>query len=154
MSLIFLMATPKLLNWHLYIEPVSKRPLPHRGSMLRKYNAFLIIYVAWRPLRGPLAQYPIVLVQPRTATHLKISRHYCDVKITVVSNVYSTFCSGADPRNIRAPGHWLFVKGIHRWPVDSPHKGLITRKMFPFWWRHHDRALINKSISNSGLTKW
>ena len=21
------------------------------------------------------------------------------------------------------PGHWPFVKGIHRWPVDSPHKG-------------------------------
>ena len=22
--------------------------------------------------------------------------------------------------------------GIHRWPVDSPHKGPVTRKMFPF----------------------
>ena len=25
-----------------------------------------------------------------------------------------------------------FVKGIHRWPVDSPHKGLITQKMYSF----------------------
>ena len=25
-----------------------------------------------------------------------------------------------------------FVWGIHRWPVDSPHKGPVTRKMFPF----------------------
>ena len=25
-----------------------------------------------------------------------------------------------------------FVRGIHRWPVDSPHKGTTTRKMFPF----------------------
>ena len=25
-----------------------------------------------------------------------------------------------------------FLKGIHRWPVDSPHKGPVTRKMFPF----------------------
>ena len=25
-----------------------------------------------------------------------------------------------------------FVKGIHWWPVNSPHKGLVTRKMFPF----------------------
>ena len=24
------------------------------------------------------------------------------------------------------------VKGIHRWPVNSPHKGPVTRKMFPF----------------------
>ena len=25
-----------------------------------------------------------------------------------------------------------FVRGIHRWPVDSLHKGPVTRKMFPF----------------------
>ena len=25
-----------------------------------------------------------------------------------------------------------FVRGIHRWPVDSPHKGPITRKTLPF----------------------
>ena len=24
------------------------------------------------------------------------------------------------------------VRGIHRWPVYSPHKGPVTRKMFPF----------------------
>ena len=35
-----------------------------------------------------------------------------------------------------------FVRGIHRWPLNSPHKGPIARKMFPFddvimsWWRH------------------
>ena len=25
-----------------------------------------------------------------------------------------------------------FVRGIHRWPVNSPHKGPVTRKMFLF----------------------
>ena len=25
-----------------------------------------------------------------------------------------------------------FMRGIYRWPVDSPHKGPVTRKMFPF----------------------
>ena len=25
-----------------------------------------------------------------------------------------------------------FVRGIHRWPVDSPHKGPLTRELFPF----------------------
>ena len=24
------------------------------------------------------------------------------------------------------------LRGIHRWPVDSPHKGPVTRKLFPF----------------------
>ena len=25
-----------------------------------------------------------------------------------------------------------FVRGIRRWPVNSPHKGPVTRKMLPF----------------------
>ena len=32
--------------------------------------------------------------------------------------------------NMKAPRHWSFVRGVHRWPVDSPHKGPVTRKMF------------------------
>ena len=24
------------------------------------------------------------------------------------------------------------VRGIHRWPVDSPHKGPVMQEMFPF----------------------
>ena len=31
--------------------------------------------------------------------------------------------------NLRVTG---LCEGIHRWPVNSPHKGIITRKMFPF----------------------
>ena len=28
---------------------------------------------------------------------------------------------------------WLaFVRGIHRWPVESPHKGPVTQTIFPF----------------------
>ena len=26
----------------------------------------------------------------------------------------------------------VFVRGIHRWPVNSPHKGPVTRETFPF----------------------
>ena len=25
-----------------------------------------------------------------------------------------------------------FVRGIHQWPMNSPHKGPVTRKMFSF----------------------
>ena len=31
-----------------------------------------------------------------------------------------------------------FVRGIHRWPANSPHKWPVTRKMFPF-----DDVIIN-----------
>ena len=34
--------------------------------------------------------------------------------------------------NIKAPRHWPLCGEIHRWPVNSPHKWPVTRKMFPF----------------------
>ena len=65
--------------------------------------------------------------------------HYSDVKTSVmasqivgVSIVCSTVCSGADQRKYRGSTPLAFVRGIHRSPVDSPHKGPIARKMFPF----------------------
>ena len=38
---------------------------------------------------------------------------------------------GADQRNHQSSASLAFVRGIHRKPVDSPHKGWVTRKMFP-----------------------
>ena len=34
--------------------------------------------------------------------------------------------------NIKAPRHWSFVRGIDQWPVETPHKGPVMWKMFPF----------------------
>ena len=66
-------------------------------------------------------------------------RHCSDVilsavasQITCVSIVYSTVCSDADQRKHQSFASLAFVRGIHRWPVNSPHKGPVTRKMFPF----------------------
>ena len=53
-------------------------------------------------------------------------------QITGVSIVYSTVCSGADQRKRQSSASLAFVWGIHRWPVNSPHKGPVMRKMFPF----------------------
>ena len=53
-------------------------------------------------------------------------------QITGISIVCSTVCSGADQRKHQSSASVVFVRGIHRWPVDSPHKGPVTRKMFPF----------------------
>ena len=46
--------------------------------------------------------------------------------------VYSTVYSGADQRKHQSSASLVFVWGIHRWPVNSPHKRPVTRKMFPF----------------------
>ena len=53
-------------------------------------------------------------------------------QITDVSVVYSPACSDKDQRKYQSSASLAFVRGIHRWPVNSPHKGPATRKMFPF----------------------
>ena len=66
-------------------------------------------------------------------------QHYTDVimsamasQITSLTIVYSTFYSDADQRKHQSSASLAFVWGIHRWPVNSPHKGPVTRKMLPF----------------------
>ena len=41
----------------------------------------------------------------------------------------------------------LYVRGIHRWLLDSPHKGPVTRKMFPF----HDVIIINRYMPEAHI---
>ena len=65
--------------------------------------------------------------------------HYSDVimgtmasQITSLTIVYSAVYSGAEQRKHQSSASLAFVRGIHRWPVNSPHKWPVTRKMFPF----------------------
>ena len=52
---------------------------------------------------------------------------------TSLTIVYSTVYPGADQSKHQSSSASLaFVWGIHRWPVNSPHKWPVTRKMFPF----------------------
>ena len=53
-------------------------------------------------------------------------------QITSFTIVYSTVYSRADQRKHQSSASLALVRGIHRWPVISPHKGPVTRKMFPF----------------------
>ena len=74
--------------------------------------------------------------------------HYCDVimsptasQITSLTIVYSIFYSITDQRKHQRSASLAFVRGIHRRPVNSPHKWPVTREMFPFddvimFWSH------------------
>ena len=53
-------------------------------------------------------------------------------QITSLTIVYLTIYSGADQRKHQSSASLAFVRGIHRGPVNSPHKWPVTRKMFPF----------------------
>ena len=68
-----------------------------------------------------------------------IISHYSDVimdtmasQITSLTIVYSTVYSSTDQRKHQSSASLAFVRGMHRWPVNSPHKGPVTRKMLPF----------------------
>ena len=51
---------------------------------------------------------------------------------TSLTIVYSTVYSGADKRKHHISAALARVRGIHRWPMSSPHKWAVMRKMFPF----------------------
>ena len=64
--------------------------------------------------------------------------HYIDFIMDTMASqtisfmiVYSTVCLGADERKHERSASLAFVRGIHRRPVNSPHKGPVTRKIFP-----------------------
>ena len=65
--------------------------------------------------------------------------HYCDaimkamaLQITSLAIVYSTVHSSADQRKHQRSVSLAFVRVIHQWPVNSPHKWPVTRKIFLF----------------------
>ena len=53
-------------------------------------------------------------------------------QITSLTIVYSAVYPGADQSKHQSSASLAFVWGIHRGPVNSPHKWPVTRKMFPF----------------------
>ena len=50
--------------------------------------------------------------------------------------------------NIKAPCHWPLCWGIHRWPVNSPHKWPVIWKMFSF-----DDVIIQETISWTNVSQ-
>ena len=59
-------------------------------------------------------------------------------QITSLTIVYSIVYSGADQRKHQSFASLDFVRVIHRWPVNSSHKGASDAENDSIWWRHHD----------------
>ena len=60
-------------------------------------------------------------------------------QITSLTIVYSVVYSGADQRKRQTPASLAFVRGTHRSPVNSPHKGPVTRNLKCF---HFDDVIM------------
>ena len=109
-------------------------------------NLRVIFLLLWR-IKGTLLQgnYPqkkkcsIYLHVKYSYLKLNMYTHYRDdingamaSPTTSLTIVYPTVYSSADQRKYQSSALLAFVWGIHRWPVNSPHKGPVTWKMFPF----------------------
>ena len=77
--------------------------------------------------------------------------HYSDVKMSAMASqivgvliVYSNVCSGVDQRKHQSSASLVCVRGIHRWPVNSPQSPVKPRTQASdvehvyIWWRHHE----------------
>ena len=86
--------------------------------------------------------------------------HYSDVivstmasHITSLTFVYSTLYWGADQRKHQSSASMAFVRGIHRWLVNSLHTWPVTRKLLPFddvimnarCWSPHNKQRLRKN---------
>ena len=89
-------------------------------------------------LQGCSTNDGFIVKQNSKVYKLKNPVHYSDVimgtvisQITSLTIVYSTIYSRKSKKN-QSPALLDFVRGIHRWLVNSLHKWPVTRQMFPF----------------------
>ena len=118
---------PKLskMHWMLYVSTYSQVT-----------NIKLISLARQHPETRSIGKHMSIPMWPANEGYVK---HYSDVIMGAIASqpasltlVYSTVYSGADQRKYHSSVTPAFVPGIHRWPVNSPYKWPVTRKMFPF----------------------
>ena len=77
-------------------------------------------------------------------------------QITSLTIVSSIVHSGTYKKKHQSSASLAFVRGIHRWQVNSPHKWPVKRKMFPFddvimstlhqQWRQNIGDVVNSQV--------
>ena len=79
--------------------------------------------------------------KPRTGAHFINGFHYNYVIMGAMPSqitgiVYTTVCWGVDQSKHQSFTSLTFVRGIHRWTVNFPHKGAGNAENVSIWWRH------------------
>ena len=131
--------TGEMSNWYFLSDPLTDGKKTVYGFTFGVYLS-ISSNVTWRRYE----------VKPLSALLTFVSgirrSHYSDAiisamasQITGVSSGCPTVCSGVDQIKHQSSASLASVRGIHRWPVNSPHKGTVTQNVFSIWWRHHCR---------------
>ena len=112
-------------HYDITVMVVSDNGLPPNGGRAIIWtSAGLVYWRIYKVLRSQWVDY--------TLYYNDIIMSTMAFQITGVSTVCTTVCSGADQRKHQISASLAIVTGIHRWPVDFPHKGPLPPKMFPF----------------------
>ena len=154
-------ATPKLASWK--VSPDSTRPLPE--PILTHHQ-----WVLWHSPRGN---------STGNAQDLELQSNLLG-SISETRQIEKFECFGQHDDVIKwkhFPRYWPFVRGIHRWPLNSPHKsqwrgalmfsficawidGHLSKKSWGWWFEtpshplwHHCNETSSVSINMSGYSK-
>ena len=145
-----------------FVRGIHRWPMnsPHKWPIMRKrfqFDDVIMSYTAVPPLRTNYRPYRRFRTKG-TGNLFKLPGWYCIIlswdcnlqvslewrhnerdgsQIIGVSSVCATVCSGAAQIKCKSSASLTFVRGIHRWPVDSPHKGPSNAENVSIWWRHH-----------------
>ena len=122
-------------HWNTCMSWRLKSPstqLAYSGQQQGKFKRKLHITVLYPPVTA--AHYWLMVRVTDGFPH-----HHSDVmmgamtsQIASLTIVYSSVYSGTDQRKLQSSASLAFVRGIHWWPVNSPHKRPVTWKMHPF----------------------
>ena len=117
-----------LMKWQLGTYMEIRFSFCHHSFKCNPYN-FIFLSLQWHPNEGNG-----VFKSPKN------------------SIVYSAICSDTNQRKLQSSASLAFVRGIHWWPVNTPHKG----EYVSIWWclqvSHHNWVTLTwltaKSRSN------
>ena len=104
-------------------------------------NPKLVKILTWHQTGDESLSRPMTTLFPDSK---KIRTHYNDVIITSLTPVYWSVYSGADQNKHQSSASLALVRGIHPWPVNSLHKGPVTRRLFLF----DDVIMVGNWLSN------
>ena len=136
------------MTQHIYSITIILRKLTFHMNHITQHTYAITTILQKHPLYKQTSMVGNALI-----SLLSSFQHYSDVIMSTIASlitsltiVYSTVYSDADQRKHQSPASLAFVRGIHRRPVNSPHKWPVTRKMFPF-----DDVIMNETRLGESL---
>ena len=93
-------------------------------------NVYIILSCIWNPDHWSYTSGHICSWHTNPSHYSDVMMSAMAYQITSLTIVFSSVYSCVDQRKHQSAASLAFVRGIHRWSVNFPHKGPVTRKNF------------------------